>query len=271
MPSGHEDVATALLWESGTSGIEVRSGGPDETILLAYFPPASDLATSLADRLRAIPSARLEAVPVPDVDWVARFREGFEASSCGSFWVAPVWAEPPATPPGARLLVVDPGRAFGTGTHETTRLCLRALQEEAPKRASSDRLLDVGTGSGILAVAAAILGWRHVTGVDVDPEAVQSAVHHARLNQVGPAFVLGDGGAPFRRGSFALVLANITAPLLLARCGEIGSLVAPNGTIVLSGLLTSDIDQVAAAYADVGVVDARLDGEWAALRVRARL
>jgi ribosomal protein L11 methyltransferase len=220
--------------------------------------------------MRSIPSARLEAAPVPDVDWVQRFREGFEAFACGAFWVVPSWSEPEAAPLGKRLLVVDPGRAFGTGTHETTRLCLRALEEEAPGRGRDDRLLDVGTGSGILSVAAGLLGWQHVTGVDLDPEAIESAKLHARLNHVAPALVLGDGGAPFQDRSFALVLANITAPLLLARCREIASLVAPNGTIVLSGLLTSDAPSVAAAYAQVGTVETRLDGEWAALRVRVR-
>jgi ribosomal protein L11 methyltransferase len=242
--------------------------GRTETVLLAYFPPVPDLAEILADRLRSIPSARIESVSVPDVDWVQRFREGFEAFACGSFWVVPSWSESRAAPPGRRLLVVDPGRAFGTGTHETTRLCLRALEEEAPRRGPGDRLLDVGTGSGILAVAATLLGWHHVTGVDLDPEAIESAALHARLNDVAPAFVLGDGGAPFRDGTFALVLANITAPLLLARCSQIGSLVAPNGVIILSGLLDADVESVAAAYAEVGTVETRLDGEWAALRVR---
>jgi ribosomal protein L11 methyltransferase len=242
--------------------------GHAETVLLAYFPPASDLATSLANRLRAIPSARLEAVPVPDVDWVKRFREGFEAFACGSFWVVPSWSEPGPIPPGQRLLVVDPGRAFGTGTHETTRLCLRALEEESPARSPRARLLDVGTGSGILAVAAALLGWQEVIGVDIDPEAIGSAELHARLNRVRAAFVLGDGGAPFRRRSFGLVLANIAAPLLVARREEIGSLVAPGGTMVLSGLLTGDVDEVAAVYADAGPLETRLDGEWAALRIR---
>jgi ribosomal protein L11 methyltransferase len=165
---------------------------------------------------------------------------------------------------------VDPGRAFGTGTHETTRLCLMALEEETSARGPGDRLLDVGTGSGILAIAAALLGWRRVTGVEVDPEALESARVHARLNRAHPAFVLGDGGAPFRPGSFTLVVANITAPLLRERRAEIGGLLAPGGTLVLSGLLATDVRDVAAAYASLGSIDTRVDGEWAALRVRTR-
>lgn len=203
------------------------------------------------------------------MDWVERFREGFRAFSCGRFWIAPEWetAKPPA---GLLRLTVDPGRAFGTGTHETTRLCLAALEEAAPARAPGDRLLDVGTGSGILAIAAALLGWRHVAGVEVDPEALESARVHARLNGARPAFVLGDGGAAFRPRSFQLILANITAPLLRARCGELGALLAPGGTLVLSGLLTEDAPDVAAAYESLGRVDTRADGEWSALRIRSR-
>ena len=262
-------MATALLWESGTDGIEVRPGGDGETVLLAYFPPAPDLVASLGTRLAALPSARLERVPVPEVDWVARVREGFRAFSCGPFWIAPAWEA--AAPPSGRLrLIVDPGRAFGTGTHETTRLCLSALEEEARTRRPGDRLLDVGTGSGILAIAAALLGWRHIAGVDVDPEALESAKVHARLNRAQAAFVLGDGGAPFRSQSFALVLANLTAPLLLARRAELGALLAPGGTLVLSGLLATDAQDVAAAYAPTGSIGTRVDGEWAALRIRAR-
>lgn len=203
------------------------------------------------------------------MDWVARFREGFRGFSCGGFWIAPEW-DTTAAPIGRLRLIVDPGRAFGTGTHETTRLCLEALEEEAAVRKPGDRVLDVGTGSGILAVAAALLGWRDVVGVDIDPEALESAGVHARLNEAHTAFVLGDGGGPFRPRSFALVLANITAPLLRARRAEIGALAAPGGALVLSGLLATDARDVAAAYARVGVVETRLDGEWAALRIRAR-
>jgi ribosomal protein L11 methyltransferase len=203
------------------------------------------------------------------VDWVARFREGFRAFSCGRFWIAPEWDRAPS-PAGMLRLTVDPGRAFGTGTHETTRLCLGALAEAATARSDGDRLLDVGTGSGILAIAAALLGWRHVVGVEVDPEALEAAGTHARLNGTRPAFVLGDGGAPFLPASFAFILANITAPLLRARCAEIGSLLAPGGTLVLSGLLAEDAPDVAAAYATLGPAETRIDGEWAALRIRAR-
>ncbi|MGH7419450.1 MAG: 50S ribosomal protein L11 methyltransferase, partial [Candidatus Rokuibacteriota bacterium] len=115
VPVADEDVATALLWEAGTSGLEVRSS-PEGSVLLAYFPGPADVA----EALRVLPSARLESVAVPDVDWVASFRESFRAFDVGGFRVVPAWEAPGA---GPLVLRIDPARAFGTGTHETTRLC----------------------------------------------------------------------------------------------------------------------------------------------------
>ena len=109
-------------------------------MLLAYFPGPADVA----EALRALPSARLEPIAVPDVDWVASFREGFRAFDVGGFRVVPAWEPAPA---GARVLRVDPARAFGTGTHETTRLCLLALEGLAAERPLG-RVLDLGAGTG---------------------------------------------------------------------------------------------------------------------------
>ena len=221
----------------------------------------------LARRLEGIPRARLEPVAVPDVDWVARFRAGFKPFAAGSFWIAPAWAASGA-PDGRGLLVVDPGRAFGTGTHETTRLCLRAVEALSPPPASSARAIDVGTGTGILAIAAARLGWRAPVAVDLDAEALDSARSHAALNGASIALVRADGGAAFASGAFDLVLANLTAPLLLERCHEIGRLAAPGAAIVLAGLLLEDVDSLVRRYASFGAVSTEVDGEWASLVVR---
>jgi len=218
--------------------------------------------------LSRLPHAWIEATDVPDVDWVARFREGFRGFACGSFWIAPAWDVPKVPPPGRRLLIVDPGRAFGTGTHETTRLCLAALEALSPPGSPAERLLDLGTGTGILAVAGALLGWQQVVAADVDPECMEAVRLHARLNAVEIRPALADGSAAFAPGSFAVVVANLSAPLLVQRCSEIGGLAAPGGSIVLSGLLASDMTSVAGAYAAAGRVETSLDGEWARLTVR---
>jgi ribosomal protein L11 methyltransferase len=259
VPRDHEDLTVALLWGAGTLGIEVQTGRGDQAVLLAYFedPDPSVVASVLA----RLPRSRIEPVPVLELDWVARFRETFRAFRVGRFHIAPPWDAPPDR---ADILLVDPGRAFGTGTHETTRLCLLALESIAAARPLG-RVLDLGAGTGLLALAAGLCGARSVTAVDVDPEAVASARHHADLNHARLAVVRADGGRAFRPASFDLVLANLTAPLLRERGPEIAPLLAAGGTLVLSGLLVEDLRGVRAAYAAFEPFETRVDGDWAAL------
>lgn len=260
---GHDDIATSQLWDLGTRGMESRPAPTGRVEWIAYFPPEVD-EKGVRAALAGLGGHEVQAVDVPAVDWVARFREGFRGLTAGGFEIAPVWDE---APPGPRLLVVDPGRAFGTGTHESTRLCLGALEALAAL-GPLGRVLDVGTGTGILAIAARRLGASPVVAADVDPESVVSARRHAQLNGVSLHLLRGDGGQPFRAGAFDLVLANISAPLLVERSDEIGRLLRPGGSLVLAGLLVADLPAVAGAYARWGAHTAREDGEWASLIVR---
>jgi ribosomal protein L11 methyltransferase len=207
--------------------------------------------------------ARVESVPVPDVDWVKSFREGFRAFDVGPFRVVPVWE---AVPHSGLVLRVDPARAFGTGTHETTRLCLLALERLAHER-PLERVLDLGAGTGILAVAAARLQARRVAATDLDPEATASIRHHARLNDVEVLVVQADGGRAFKTGRFDLVLANLTAPLLSERAEEIMALVAARGRLVLSGLLETETQDVLTTYRVFPLLSRSIAGEWAALEL----
>jgi len=274
IPADDEDAATAVLWEQGTLGIEVRGEGRlGDAELLAYFPDVPGLEPALAAALVPLPRARLQRAEVPEVDWVARFREGFRAFHAAGFVVTPPWEDLSSTPHPSLgpsrphvVLIVDPGRAFGTGTHESTRLCLGLLRDLA-KRGPLGRVLDLGTGSGILAIAAARLGARTATAVDLDPEAVAAARHHARLNAVELRLVRADLAAALMPGAFDLVVANIAAPLLRERRHEILALAAP--AIVLSGLLATDAEAVRAGYEHAGRIEVRQDGEWAALLVEA--
>ena len=257
-----EDLAAAILWDAGTRGIEIGNHG-DESRLLAYFggPVAiQDLRASLA----SLPGASAEAVEVPDVDWVARFRENFRAFTADPFWITPAWDEPTGR---SDAIVVDPGRAFGTGTHESTRLCLAALGHLAGQRALG-RTLDVGTGTGILAIAALKLGAVQAFGVDVDPESMEAARRHARLNHVAPHLCLGDGATGFLPGAFDTVLANVSAAVLRGRRNELGRVLAPRGALVLSGLLTEDVSAIRAEYQELGEVFVTSEGEWAAVVLR---
>lgn len=239
--------------------------------LLTYFAEGHASERELCDAFAPLHDASLESVPVPEVDWLARFKEGFRPLRAGSFRIVAPWHAPAglrhrprAAGSRAQTLIIEPGRAFGTGTHESTRLCLQALERLAA-RGPIDRVLDLGTGTGILAIAAGLLGCRRVTAVDVDPDALASASHHARLNEMRLALVHGDGGRPFVPSAFDLVLANVTTNLLLARASEIAGLLAPAGAAVLAGLLEADLPAVLAAYERLGRLEVLGEGEWAAV------
>jgi ribosomal protein L11 methyltransferase len=257
-----EDLATSLLWDAGTRGIEIRNEA-GRSHLLAYFEGPIEIE-GLRTSLEGFPGATAEAAEVPNVDWVARFRENFRGFAAGPFWIAPAWDAPVGR---ADVIVVDPGRAFGTGTHESTRLCLAALASLAAQRGLG-RLLDVGTGTGILAIAALKLGARRAIGVDVDPESMESAQIHSRLNGAAPLLVLGDGATPFVRQAFDTVVANVSAAVLRGRRSELGRVLTTSGALVLSGLLTDDLSAVRAEYQALGDVRVSVEGEWAALVVR---
>ena len=266
VPVADEDVATALLWDAGCLGLQVDTVGPD-VVLLSYFPRGAASAESILVALDPLPVARIENAAVPEVDWVARFRESFRAFHAGSFHIVPAWA---AGEPGeGRRLVVDPGQAFGTGTHESTRLSLAALEALSAARRPR-RVLDVGSGSGILAIAARLLGAATAIGIEIDADALPAAREHAALNAVAVHFVRGDGAQAVRAGAFDLVLANIAAPLLIERAAELAGACRAGGDLVLAGILTGDAAAVRDAFTPfaAGAVDVRTDGEWAALVFR---
>ena len=150
VPSAYEDDASVVLWEQATVGVQVETRPGDLVALTASFPDDPAIAAALGAALADVPGATVRALALPDVDWVARFREDFRAFDASGFTIAPEWD---GRRPDRDTIVVDPGRAFGTGTHETTRLCLAFLTDEAERRAIP-RVIDVGAGTGILAVAA---------------------------------------------------------------------------------------------------------------------
>ncbi|HVP01984.1 MAG TPA: 50S ribosomal protein L11 methyltransferase [Solirubrobacteraceae bacterium] len=258
------ELALAELLELAPSGVEERDEG--EIVEYAVYGAPGELP-ALPDLRAAAGGALVEITTeeVPD-DWDERWkafhrpvlvREGARAVR-----VRPPW-EPASPAPGVEELVIDPGQAFGTGAHDTTRLCLELLLGLEPRGAC----VDLGCGSGVLAIAAARLGWTPVLGVDHEPESVAATRANAHTNGVAVearAFdLLRDGPAP----GAPSVLANLLRPLLLAlaRTGFAGE--AP-ATLVASGLLAREADEVAAAFAaGQGLREAgrRRAGEWAAL------
>ncbi|HEX2826518.1 MAG TPA: 50S ribosomal protein L11 methyltransferase [Burkholderiales bacterium] len=181
-----------------------------------------------------------EVARVEDEDWVRKTQSQFTPQHVTDrLWIVPTWHEPPD--PAAINIVLDPGLAFGTGTHPTTRLCLRWLDA---KIAGGESVVDFGCGSGILAIAALKLGAGSASGVDIDPQAVTAADRNARQNQVGATFVTAAGQLQAGR----IVVANILAKPLIVLAPLIADLTLPGGALALSGILAEQADEVREAY-----------------------
>ena len=204
-----------------------------------------------------------ETGTIPDEDWKLSYRKHFKTEVISPrLVVRPPWeAVTPA--PGQKVLTLDPGIAFGTGQHPTTRACLDAIDALAVE--GTDRsFLDVGCGSGILSIAAALEGFRDVHGFDNDPDAVRNANENAEANGLGALFSDGDLSVPGTATPADVVAANVLAPVLVRFAREVGALVNPGGRLILSGILDEQYDEVRAAYAARGFTELsnRLIGEW---------
>jgi ribosomal protein L11 methyltransferase len=216
--------------------------------------------------------------PFEEVNWVDAWKQHYHPIPVGEgLMIVPAWLEPET---GGRLPIrIDPGMAFGTGTHPTTQLCLALTEAFFQTIDGNPRVLDIGCGSGILAVAALKLGAAHALGVDIDPLAMEASSQNAALNGVGAGLELGVGSvAEVRRGAFnlqqgELVFANILAPVLVRLLDEgLGELVTPGGWLVLSGILAEQSPEVEAALAQHGLklLERRQSGDWVALAAQKR-
>jgi ribosomal protein L11 methyltransferase len=208
-------------------------------------------------------TVEVSATEVPD-DWADRWRDFHKPLLVGGrLWLRPSWEQPRA---GAVDVVVDPGQAFGTGAHPTTRLCLELLLELAAGGEARGPLTDLGTGSGVLAIAAAKLGWGPVRAYDHEPAALEAAAANAAVNEVELA--LERINLRERLPALApTTVANMTAPILKAVAAQLEEV--PD-TLVCSGLLPAELDETAATFARCGLAEAerRREGDWAALLLR---
>lgn len=228
----------------GEPGSAPSAAGWRRSTLTALFETelAADRAATL---LLAQPWAQglhVQALQaLSDQDWVRLTQSQFApVRITPDFWVVPSWHEPPAE--ARHVIRLDPGLAFGSGTHATTRMCLRWL---AARGAGPARVLDYGCGSGILAIGAALVGAGHIDAVDIDPAAVESTRENAARNGVA----LSAGLPDLARGEYDVVLANILATPLKLLAPLLAAHVAPMGWLVLAGILDRQADELVAAYA----------------------
>jgi ribosomal protein L11 methyltransferase len=241
------DAEQALF---GEPGMPPPKEGWQRSRVIALF--ATEAAARDASRLLEVQdffgSCRfLGVAPVPDQDWVRLTQSQFApVEITPEFWIVPTWHEPP--PQARQVIRLDPGLAFGTGTHPTTRMCLRWI---ARHPMHGQRVLDYGCGSGILAIGAARFGAAHIDAVDIDPAAVQSTVDNAGANAVRV-----NAGLPDKaEGRYDTVLANILATPLKVLGPLLCSYVAQGGALVLAGILERQADELKSAYAPFARLD----------------
>ncbi len=256
--AAERDGLIADLGEAGCTGI-LETDLPEDGVWLRVFfeEPAPPMAQDLLAR-RGARLVRHEAQ-----DWVAASRALWEPFAVGErFYLVPEWRNDSA-PPGRWVIRFNPGLACGTGAHEATQLCLEALERYVKP---GTRLLDVGCGSGILCIAASLLGASRVWGCDLDPQAVEIA--RANLAQAGVAgeIVLGSTTAA-PTASFDLALCNISPEADIALAPELARALAPGGIAVLSGFETPELGQVLSAVAALGypILEERQKGNWCAI------
>ncbi len=270
--AAHADERASDLFELGASGVEVRDGEgtpmpgtapppPGRAVLVAWFSDRDAAAAALAAHGGAL-------AEVPDEDWGEGWKKDFRPLDVGRVRIRPSWIDV-APPPGAAEVVLDPGMAFGTGSHPTTALCLAALSDLLLDRPGAS-VLDVGTGSGLLAIAARKLGAGRVAANDDDPVAVEVARENAARNSAPIELT----GAPVEAvtGTFDVVVANILANVLVALAVPLAAKVAPGGVLLLSGILAPQEDEVRRAHVEAGLAPVpggdRRDGEWTLLALR---
>jgi ribosomal protein L11 methyltransferase len=266
-----EETASALLFDAGTTGIITLAESDAEVKLGAYFDSQADAEEIARDIEAAFAQAGIRSslvsvaiTAIADQDWMQKWKEGFAPIAIGErLVIAPSWKLPE---PGERIIIqIDPGMAFGTGTHETTRMCLELLEA----RWRGGRLIDVGTGTGILAIAASKLApGSRIVAIDIDRLAVEVARENIDINRAAQSIDIREGQpADYGGGDFDTVVANLTAEVIIALMADLVGCMAASANMILSGILTTLATDVERALQVAGLhtIERREAGEWTAL------
>jgi ribosomal protein L11 methyltransferase len=265
-PAPAEALSDALM-EAGAESVSLESLSPDPAVIepggrmrvvalaAAHTEPAALVAAAAAIADMVPPGFKVAAVE--EEDWVRRSQSQFgPIRISGRLWIVPSWHTPPD--PAALSVRLDPGLAFGTGGHVSTRLVLQYLESNLRR---GERVLDYGCGSGILAIVAGMLGAGEIAGTDIDPQALETTVANAADNGVVVRVALPDALPP---GTFDLVLANILAGPLVVLEPLLAARTRPGGRIALSGILESQAAEVVAASArEFDIAESVVDEGWA--------
>lgn len=277
VPEDESELAQSVLYDHGAAGLEVRDSlnqtvltvrapAKGEAILIAYFEDKQDAANAQEELAEKIAGTRFALEDVVERDWSVEWRNQIKSVTVGRLWVGPPW-EKPTAPQDKVCIFIEPKMAFGTGDHPTTSLCLAAVDTFMEKNPGAS-VLDVGTGTGVLAFAARKLGASRCVGVDNDLTSVELAKECAQENGI-EGVELSTKTLTGIEGQFDLVLANILANTLC----ELAPLIAPKVKkhLVLAGVLVPQAQEVTAAYVKCGLKHAgnTTSGEWIRLEFDA--
>ncbi len=261
-PVASWELFQAALTDYDVAAIDDTSDDPWRV----FFHAAHERDRAAAALRREFPSLTLTPVEVADEDWAARSQANLHFVRVGSLVVAPPWDIPPVLD-SARVVVIQPSMGFGTGHHATTRLCLAALQSRDLHGIS---VLDIGTGSGVLAIAASLLGAAPVLAIDDDPDAVASARENLTLNPgAHVTFEVCDLKGAVLTPAPAVV-ANLTGGLLVQAAPRVAGVVADRGMLIISGLTQAEEADVRAAYGEFDVLDRGQEDEWICMTLQRR-
>jgi len=264
------DTLTRRLMELGSLGTAEQ-----DAAITAYFPGSIDpgevlkelgLVRSLLERLDGPVAMDIVHSRLPDADWNESWKKSFQPTDAGArFTIIPPWIDYRG---GRTPIVIDPGMAFGTGHHETTRSCIVLMERYAPS-VGRERFLDLGTGTGLLAIAARSLGFRTVIGIDTDPLAIEAAHRNLALNHAETVEVY-EGDISSVEGTFDMIAANLISGTLIELAKDISERLRPGGMAVLSGILRGQDDEVVAAVerAALECTERLRDGKWISLACR---
>ena len=281
IPTESEEAISNFLVEQGTTGIEEVDEDPGWKKLRAYFPGDGEVKKllqtlkrylkSLEDIYPDLPRSRMEIQRIPEQDWSENWKRFFKPLQVTpKFLVKAPWSSV-RSKKGQIHIVITPGMAFGIGTHATTKLCIQALEKRLPKKGGT--LLDVGTGSGILAIIAAKAGAKEVWGIDVDQVAVEAARENLRMNGVSDVVTIRKGSIRRIRKRFDGVVANIDFKSLRRMRIPLIHRVNAGGFLILSGVLTRDEETLRQFYLETRLLKSLeniREGEWSCLSFRKR-
>ena len=270
-PSTYSDEIADLLQDEGAMAIEERdpqtmtAAQADHVEFVAGFEDGDARDAALvAIRQQGLDGVTATPVDEIDDDWQTKWREFFKPVVVGRLQIITPWMSPPRD--DLMTVIIDPGQAFGTGGHATTKLVLSFLEDLVDNGGLPDPILDVGTGSGILAFAARRLGAHRILGVDIDPESKTAFDENAVRNRmVDDNLTCRVGEAAHVEGAWPLVLANIQIDAF-RRCHEaVAARVAPAGLLIISGILTEQVTELISLFEGFTLSDRKDDGEWVAL------